>query len=583
MAIDGGFIYNLVRELKSELVGKRVEKVHTPSFDEVVLTIRASGFSGRLLISARSGICRIHLTDSPPENPASAPMFCMLLRKHISGAKIKDIISFGLERIVKIIFEARNEMGDIINPSLVVELISTSPNIILLDNDGGIIDSVRRSDIEKNVRIIAPGAKYTLPTPQNKLNPLEFETSQIVEKLKANPHTSIDKAILSSIDGVSPLISRELAFLAEKDLNCSIENTTTKKLVRVVDLLKVSLLGGVPYLILKPDGTPHDLSYMPIMQYGVDFKRVQMTSFSKLLDRFYLERQHTQNIRRNSADILKLLSNLSSRITRKIAARENDLKKCENKDTLRIYGELIKANLHTIKRGETSVKVINYYDENAAEIIIPLNEALTPGENAQKYFKDYKKYCVAEKALQDLIADSKEELKYIESVFDSLSRAETLDDLSIIRDELADGGYIKRPQNFKRKRQTKSKPDKYVTPDGFTILSGKNNLQNDELTQKGADKNDLWFHTKDIHGSHTVLILEGREPSEDAILTAASIAAYHSKASNSSGVAVDYTKIKYVKKPSGARPGMVIYTNNKTLYVTPNSAEILSMREEENR
>lgn len=582
MAIDGGFIHNLVRELKAELVGKRIEKVHTPSSDEVVLTIRAAGFSGRLIISARMGLCRIHLTDFPPENPLTAPMFCMLLRKYIGGAKIKDIVSFGLERIVKIIFEAHNEMGDIINPSLVVELIAASPNIILLDNDGVIIDSVRRSDIEKNVRIIAPGAKYTLPTPQNKLNPLDIAPEKIIEEIKKQSALAIDKAILSTIDGVSPLISRELAYLCEKDLTSKVEDTTTKKLGRVVDLLKVSLIDGAPYLVLKPDGTPYEVSYMPIMQYGSDYERIQMPSFSVLLDRFYSERQKAETIRRNSSDILKLLTNLSSRTMRKIAARVDDLKKCENKEKYRIYGELIKANLHNINRGEKSVEVINYYDETAAKITIPLNEALSPADNAQKYFKDYKKYCVAEKALQDLINDSKEELKYIESVFESLSRAESLDDLSVIRDELADVGYIKRPRNFKRKTKIKNKPNKYVTQDGFTILSGKNNLQNDELTLKRTRKDDLWFHTKDIHGSHTVLLLEGKEPTSEAIYTAACVAAYHSKATNSSSVPVDYTKIKYVKKPSGARPGMVIYTNNKTLYVTPNSDEIIKMREEEN-
>ena len=580
MGIDGGFLHNLVKELNEELVGKRVEKVHTPNFDEVVLTLRSAGFSGRLLLSARNGSARVHLTNFPPENPITAPMFCMLLRKHIGGAKIKDILSFGLDRVVKIVFEAHNEMGDIVHPSLVVELISASPNIILLDDNGFIIDSTRRSDIEKNVRIVATGAKYTLPKTQDKLNPLECDTEQIVELLKAQKTMPIDKAILANIDGVSPLIARELAFLLEKDLSSTIENTTTKKLNRAVELLKVSLTSGAPYLILKPDGTPFDVSYMPIMQYGSDYERQQISSFSQLLDEFYLERQKSQNLHRNSSDILKLLSNLSSRTMRKISAREEDLKKCEDKETFRIFGELIKANLHTIKRGEKSVEVINYYDENAKTITIPLNEALSPQDNAQKYFKDYKKYCAREKTLSDLISDSKLELRYIESVFDSLSRAETIDDLSLIRDELAEGGYIKRPQNFKRKSKPKLKPNKYVTPDGFTILSGKSNIQNDELTCKIADKSDLWFHTKDIHGSHTVLVLDGREPSDAAILAAASIAAYHSKAKNSSAVPVDYTKIKFVKKPSGARPGMVIYTNNKTLFVTPNEQEILSMRKE---
>lgn len=575
MALDGGFLHNLIKELKESAVGTRVDKVHQPSRDEVVLTLRAPQFSKKLLLCARVGAARINYIEKSPENPQTAPMFCMLLRKYISGATIVDVTQPEFERVVILKFKAYNELGDIIYPSIVLELISASPNIILLDNEGQIIDSVRRSDIEKNVRLIASGAKYRLPQSQDKISPNE-DPGVIINAIMNLPDRKLTDAIMMTIDGVSPLIARELVYQCLGDIDASV-NVATKQLKWLLERLQNAVNNGEAYLIKKPNGDNFEFSYMPLKQYGNDYIIEKISSFSELLDNFYFARDNAERNRRAGQDLLKLLTNLSSRIVRKIAAQKSDLKKCENKEKYRIYGELLKANIYRINKGESEVRVQNYYSETGEEITIPLNTALSPADNAQKYFKDYKKYCVAERTLAELIEKSEQELDYIESVFDALTRAENLQDIAIIREELASCGYICRVENKSRK-PLKSTPAKYVTSDGFEVMAGKNNIQNDMLTTKLSGKLDLWFHTKGIHGSHVILKLDGKEATDTAVLEAAEIAAYNSKGKNSSGVAVDYTEVKNVKKPNGAKPGMVIYKTNNTIYVTPNEDKVNSLK-----
>ena len=568
MALDGAFLNNLIRELNGTIEGTRVEKVFQPTRDEIVLLLRRAGFSGRLFLSAAGSTPRMHLTDNAPENPQQAPMFCMLLRKHIGGAKVLEITEAGLERVAQIKFEARNEMGDTVFPSIYVELITGKPNIIFTDSEGVILDSVRRSDIEKNTRMIQPGAHYTLPESQGKLNLLQKTEAEVVAKISDESNRRIHEAIINTVYGVSPLVAREIALSCESDLDATVGDTTEKKLNWAIKKLAKYQKEGQPYILYK-NGSPFDFSYMPINQYGTAVTMAKAESFSELLDLFYFKKGQEERIRQQSQDILKLLTNLSSRVGRKLAARKSDLKKCADREKFRIYGELIKANIYAINRGDSVARVVNYYDENAAMINIPLNVTLSPAENAQKYFKDYKKFCVAEKTLQELIADGEAEAQYIDSIFDALSRAETTADLAAIREELSLAGYIRRPVGFKKTKTQQSKPCRFTSTDGFTILVGKNNLQNDELTLHTAAKTDMWFHTKNIHGSHVILILEGKEPTDNAILEAATLAAYYSKGREGSGVPVDYTLVKNVKKPSGARAGMVIYTTNQTVYVTP--------------
>jgi len=579
MALDGAFLHNLINELNGTLDGTRVEKVFQPTRDEIVLLLRRSGFSGRLLLSTSGTTARMHLTDNAPENPSQAPMFCMLLRKHIGGAKLLGITQPGLERVAKLSFESRNEMGDTIYPSIYVELITGKPNIIFTDSDGVIVDSVRRSDIEKNTRMIQPGAKYILPEGQGKSSLFDTPLADVVSGVLKQSDRRIHEAIISVIDGVSPLVAREIALSSESDLDATVGETTEKKLRWAIEKLEKFQKEGCPHILYK-NGSPFDFSYMPIYQYGSVVKGEQAESFSKLLDLFYSRRGREERMRQQSQDILKLLTNLSSRTARKLAARKSDLKKCADREKFRIYGELIKANIYAINRGDSVARVMNYYDENATMINIPLKVTLSPADNAQRYFKEYKKYCVAEKTLRELIADGEAEAQYIDSVFEALSRAETTADLAAIRDELSLAGYIRRPAGFKRNKLQQSKPHRFISSDGFTILVGKNNLQNDELTLRTAAKSDMWFHTKNIHGSHVILILEGKEPTDNAILEAATLAAYYSKGREGSGVPVDYTYVKNVKKPSGARAGMVIYTTNQTVYVTPNGELLDKLRGE---
>ena len=576
MAIDGGYLHNLVRELSDKVVGTRVDKVFVPSSEETVLLLRSVGFSGRLIISARNGAARVNFTENAPENPKSAPMFCMLLRKYIGGSKITEISQPNLERVFKIGFEARNELGDLIYPSIYVEMITGNSNIIFTDTFGRIIDCIRKSDIEKNTRMLQPGAKYTLPAGQDKLNILESTVADAVNAVSKLADRRLCDAILTAIDGISPLISREIAFMCSPNMDAVVSEIGEKQLKWALEKLKQYLSSGEPYILYKEDGTPFDFSYMPIRQYGNNMSQQKAESFSALLDGFYTKRDNAERMRHQSQDILKLLTTLSNRTARKINARKADLKKCENKDKFRIYGELIKANMYAISRGDSHAEVINYYDESGGTVKIPLNVALSPADNAQKYFKDYKKLCVAEKTLSDLIDDSERELVYLDSIFEALSRAETSADLLSIRDELSAEGYIKGASS--KKKNSPSKPLQFTTTDGFSVLVGKNNLQNDELTLRLASKDDIWLHTKNVHGSHVILRCGGKEPTDTAVTEAAILAAYHSKARNSSSVAVDYTPVKFVKKPAGARPGMVIYTKNKTAYVTPNEEIVARLK-----
>ncbi len=570
MPLDGAYLKNLTEEISRKAVGARVEKVFEPSREEIVLALRAPGFHGKLLLCARNTSARLGFIESSPENPKVAPMFCMLLRKYIGGAKITGIETFGFERVVRLRFQSRNELGDEIYPSIYLELITGAPNIIFTDTDGRIVDCIRRSDIEKNVRMIQPGAKYVLPESQNKLNLLDSEIDKAQEMIMRFENSKIWEAFLSVVDGISPLVAREIALYIEPDPDALVKNAKTKMLRWGIEKLKKALENGKPHIIYKESGEPRDFSFLAISQYGSKSKCEEQESFSALLEKFYFVKDNRERMKQQSSDILKLLSVLSGRISRKINARKSDLKKCEKKEEYRIYGELIKANIYAISRGDSCAEVINYYDENGGTIKIPLDVKLSPQDNAQKYFKEYKKYCAAENLLSTLLKEGEDELKYIESVFESLSRAETSEDLNAIRQELEREGYIRAPRQ--KQKVAVSKPMRFLLSSGAELLVGKNNMQNDELSLKIAGKNDIWFHTKNIHGSHAILFKE--DPDETDIIEAASIAAYYSKAKNSSSVAVDYTPARYVKKPQGARPGMVIYTTNKTVYVTP-SEEIV--------
>lgn len=561
MAFDGGFLHKIVLEL-NKAVESRVDKIYQPSKDELVFLLRKKGFAERLFITVRPGSARICFTDEKYENPMSPPMFCMLIRKYLSSAKLISVTQPALERIVVLTFSSANEMGDIVEIRLITELLGNKTNIILVGSDGKIIDSLRRSDPEKNERMILPGAFYQLPERKEKLDPLCISPEKLSEYAGGEGAYS-EKSLLDSIDGFSPLICREVVVRAEK---CG---SLVSALKSVTDDLKQN---GTPLLLCK-DGAPFDFSYTDITQYGNEFEKKIYPDYSSLLNAFYSERENAARIKHAAGDIIKLVNNLKSRTERKLAIRLCDLKKCENREKLRIYGELLKANLYRIKAGSAFFEAENYYD-NMNIVKIPLDPALSPQKNAAKYFKDYKKTYTAEQKLTALTEKDREEIVYFDSVLDSISRSESISDITEIRDELADAGYIKRSAQKRSRQSAALKFKEYISTEGYKILVGRNNRENDYLTTAIAGKNDLWFHTKNIPGSHVIVFSGGAEVSEDTVVKAAKLAAENSKGAGSSNVPVDYTQIKYVKKPSGAKPGMVIYKTNKTVYVTPDKKEV---------
>ena len=567
MPLDGIFLHHLVKELNT-CVGARADKIHQPSRDELVFMLRSASFSGKLLISLRTGAARLHITTSSFENPAEPPNFCKLLRKHLSGAKITEICEVGLERTVIIKFTTYNEMGDIIHPFLAVELITGRENLVLCSEDGRILDALRRSDIETASRLLISGAKYTPPERQNKADPFLSTAEELCGEILACAKP-LGSAFTAAINGVSPLVSRELAFKVSHDIDVSASQCDKARLLAVLGEFKSLLEGGAPYLLKDESSIPADFSFMEIKQYGNARTSEKCESFSALLEGFYAKRENAHRIKTLAADISRLLTNIKNRILRRMAGRREDLEKCKNRETLRIYGELLKANIYAVSKGASSVRVQNYYDENMSFADIPLDPALSPAANASKYFKDYKKSHTAEQTLTELLKKDEAELLYIDSVLDSLSRAESGADLEAIRDELAAGGYIARKDRQKQKPKA-AKPKEFISETGFKILVGKNNTENDLLTTKIAGKTDLWFHTKDIPGSHVILFTEGKHVDDASLLFAATLAATYSKGADSDKVAVDFTEVKNVKKPNGAKPGMVIYLTNKTIFVKPN-------------
>ena len=555
MAFDGGFLYKTLGEIR-EAIDCHIDKIYQPSKDELVFLLRKSGFVKRLLITVKSGVSRMHFTENKFENPEVPPNFCMLLRKHLSAARLVEVNQTGMERVAELVFSASNEMKDIVTLKLICELIGNGSNVVLV-KDGRIIDALRRSDVETAQRFILPGAVYEYPPSQNKVNPLDCDAQTVLRDIKNDDF--LTKKLLSAFDGFSPLICREI----EYKLN-------SKSLAEGFEEIKNDLeKGKKAYLVLRPDKTPLDFSYTKINQYGKDYENREFDSFSEVLDAFFTAKDTALRTNAAAHDIIRLLNNIKQRTEKKLGIRLNELKSCENRERLRIYGELLKANLHLIKNGSNVARVPNYYDENMAEISIPLNPAISPAKNAERYFKEYKKTYTAQQALTVLTQKDREEIVYIDSVLDSISRCKTLAEISSIREELSNVGYIKKAPTKSRKKNASVSFTEEKSQEGYKILIGRNNIQNDYLTTKLASKNDMWFHVKNIPGSHVIVFCEGGAVSDETVLKAAKLAALNSKAANSTQVPVDYTYVKNVKKPSGSKPGMVIYTTNKTVYVDP--------------
>ena len=568
MAFDGGMLYKVKNELLTA-VDCHVDKIYQPSRDELIISFRKKGFVKRVFISARPGASRIHFTENKFENPETPPMFCMLVRKHLSSARLVSVEQNGFERVLELVFFATDEMGDRVTLRLVCELIGNQSNIILVGNEGRIIDSVRRSDIESGKRLVQPGARYEYPTSQQKLDPTRENIANICTELFSFGDMPISKALLRTVNGFSPLICREIACLASGN-DVSVSECDKDSVANALSTVISALSGqGMPVMLTEENGTPFDYSYVDICQYGDKFAKKQFGTYSDLLDGFYTARDTAARINHSAKDIIRLVENLKTRAEKRLALRLDELQNCQNREEYRIFGELLKANLYAIQQGSRFAEVPNYYDESLSTVRIPLDPSLSPAANAAKYFKDYKKTYTAEQHLNTLTQNDKNEIVYFDSVLDSISRCTALSDINEIREELADAGYLRSTAKKQKKSNKGAALLEYTSSEGYRIVVGKNNRQNDYITTVLAAKNDLWFHVKNIPGSHVVVMCNGGEVSDGTVAAAAQLAAYHSKASSSSNVPVDYTPVKYVKKPNGSKPGMVIYTTNKTVYVTP--------------
>lgn len=573
MALDGIFLRHIKNEIEQQALLARVSQIYQPNRDELVFVLRTFGGSKKLLLSSRANSPRVNFCEKTPENPAQPPMFCMLLRKRIGGGKLVSVRQAGCDRILFLDFECINELGDTEILTVICEIMGMYSNIIVADNKSGvIIDSLKRVDLTmSSQRLVLPNLKYELPVPQDKLNILDSSPQEITEKIKSlECEMPLNKALLRVIQGVSPIICRELEYRVCEGVSNRVEGVLEDKLnVELANLKDLTEdCSGKPCIVYREDGRPLDTAFMPIEQYGNFAEIKSVDGFSKALDEFYETRDSRERMRMKSQGLTKLLHNIRERLARKISKQQLELARCGEREQLRICGDLLQANLYRIERGAEFADVENFYDEQGRTLRIKLDPSISPAANAQKYYKDYQKAKNAEIALAEQIKNGREELEYIESVLDTVDRAENERELSQIRDELTDQGYLK-PQKGKQRRQEKLAPLEFMSSDGFKIFVGRNNRQNDKLTLKTAAKNDMWLHTKNIHGSHVIIESGGRDISDTAVFEAARLAAYNSKARHSDKVPVDYTLVRYVSKPNGSKPGMVIYVNNKTIYVTP--------------
>ncbi len=576
MPLDALCLSGVVHELQNALSGAKIDKIYQPGRDEVVLALRAPAGNVKLLLSANPSHPRAHLTQISRENPDKPPMFCMLLRKHLSGARLLELVQPPMERVVDLRLEALDELGDRVERRLVLEAMGRHSNLILLDGEGRIMDCLRRVDSDMSARRqVLPGLFYRLPPAQEKLDPSSLDRAALESALAAAPEESqADKWLLDTFGGLSPLICRELAFRAGEATDARLhqmgEGGRSRLLDELEGLLRSVQENSFTPVMLEKEGHPSDFTFQPISQYGPAVSCVPFPSFSALLDRFYEQRENQERVRQRGQDLIRSVTNARDRAARKIGLQEQELAATRDRERLRQFGDIITSNLHAMEKGMSRLTAADFYDPECPQIHIPLDPLLTPQQNAAKYYKEYNKAKTAESILTLQLEKGRRDLDYLNSVLEAIALAEGERDLQEIRQELTDTGYLRRPSKARdRGKRVASKPMEFRSSSGLRISVGKNNTQNDLLTTKQAFKSDLWFHTQKIHGSHVILWTEGGQPDLTSIQEAAQLAAWFSQGRESGKVAVDYTPVKYVKKPGGARPGMVVYTTYETAYVAP--------------
>jgi len=566
--------------LDKNLIGARVDKIHQPSREEIIITLRTFGGAEKILMSADTMSARVCLTSEAPENPKQPPMFCTLLRKALGSGKLTGISQDGLERIINFDFECVNELGDMRENRIAAEIMGKYSNIILMtrkDGEWRIIDSIKRvTDDISSVRRVLPNAVYELPPREDRLNLLDCDLSDLGERLEPFGEQKLAKALMSIFEGIAPIFARECAYSAARDADARVNELDKDRLDKLIFFLGKSAEHIRSYdgctMVSERGGKPKDICFVPVEQYGAEMTETRFESPSALLDRFFGERASASRVKQRSDNLLKSIMNIYERISRKLEIQKQELAECADKDKYRLMGDILSANLYRCEKGMSEMTAEDYV--NGGEITIKLDVRLTPSQNAQKLYAEYKKRDTAEKMLTKLIAQGEKELAYIDSVFDAASRVESgagsEAEIAEIRRELTETGYLPAAKEQRGVKQPKALPPlKFRSSDGYEILVGRNNLQNDKLTLKTALPEDMWLHTQNIPGSHVIIRADGKNIPDSTIVEAAILAATCSKGRDGTKIPVDYTLARYVRKPNGAKPGMVIFVNNKTILVDP--------------
>lgn len=583
MAFDGITVSAIKAEIEDKILGGRIDKVYQPEKDEIILGIRSMGQAYKLLLTSNASNPKFHFTQTNPSNPMTPPLFCMVMRKHLQSGKIIKIEQPDFDRILNIYVESLNELGDYSVKKLVLEIMGRHSNIILTDENNTILDCIKHIGHDtSSVREVLPGREYTLPPSQGKINTLELDDNNFKEVLENNPSFEIQSVIYKNYTGISPIAASEICYRANVNGSTPVEALTDiqkevifNEFAKLVENIKANRF--YPESITNEKGKTIDFSPIEMTQFnGLEIKKY--TSISELIESFYANRDFAYRIGQKTQDLRKLITQNIERCIRKKDIQMQTLRSIKNRDELRLKGELLTANIYSIKKGMTTVELPNYYSENQELVAIELDSNKTPSENAQKYYKAYNKAKRTFEALKEQIKSNDEELAYLESVLTSVNNCADEQDVKEIRRELREEGYVKKVKNQKDKSKKHSVPLHFISQDGFDIYVGKNNIQNDELTLKFARPRDIWMHTKNIPGSHVIIVANGQTIPDTTLNEGAMLSAFYSKAKNSSKVPVDYTEKKNVKKPNGSKPGFVIYETNKTAYITTSEEEIKKIR-----
>ena len=570
MPLDSVFLSGLAAELQQTLTGTRIDKVQQPERDMLLLSVRMTGGNGRLLINGGVGSARVHLTEGKFENPAEPPMFCMLLRKHLVGARIERVEQPHDERLLLLRLDARDEMGVNVPKTLAVEMMGRQSNVILIDGEGIIIDCMRRVDPSMSeVRPILPGMRYRLPPRQDKPTFYDLtadERAAIVAH--AEPGAALDSWLLRTFSGLSPLVCREMCFRTLGDASPRLETlseTQQARLCEALDALSFNVNAGNLEPVLLAEGEKlRDYTYLTVEQYGNTVACHTRESFSALLDEFYLRRDRAESMRRRSQSLQKSMKTLRDRTAKKLALQREELRRSEDREKLRRRADLITANLYRAKKGDRVLRAEDFYDPDMPTVEIPLDPLKTPQENAAALYKQYRKAKTAEQHLNVLIAEGEKNLDYLNSVLEEIARAETERDLAEIRQELRETGFLRPEKGRKKQRSAPSAPLRFVSDSGYEILVGRSNMQNETLTHRTARRTDLWLHVQKLHGSHVIIRCNDTTPDASTIAQAASLAVYYSQGRGGGKVPVDVTQVRRVRKAPGGLPGMVLYTEYAT-------------------